>query len=250
MILDVRFVPAKGGGGEAGVATATFEKLAELAPGIQAVVYDMALRGVHIDRLYKAGLLPIVKVPTASRKSRRGARGGKRVDKERLIEVKDVTLPGGRQEQVPIYARDGAAGIGRLTDEGELTFLPIEHVRNQRFERAGRFRWYAQYRLPVEFARREITVRLDGSDEDAKKKLNRAENLRAIPRSSPDFARLYARRGDAESINRALEDTLYLNRAHSEGHLRQTADLLGFALMVNSLTLARHRAREAVKAAA
>jgi hypothetical protein len=66
--------------------------------------------------------------------------------------VKDVTLPGGRQEQVPIYARDDAAGIGRLTDEGELSFLPIEHVRNQRFERAGGFRWYAQYRLPVKFA--------------------------------------------------------------------------------------------------
>jgi hypothetical protein len=57
-------------------------------------------------------------------------------------------------------------------------------------------------------------------------------------------------RGDAESINCALEDTLYLTRAHSKGRLRQTADLLGFGLMVNSLTLARHRAREAVKAAA
>jgi hypothetical protein len=93
-------------------------------------------------------------------------------------------------------------------------------------------------------------VRLHGNDEDAKQKLNRAENLREIPRIDPDFARLYTRRGDAESVNRALEDTLYLNRAHSEGHLRQTADLLGFALMVNSLTLARHRAREAVRTAA
>jgi len=46
-----------------------------------------------------------------------------------------------------------------------------------------------------------------------------------------------------------MEDTLYWNRAHSVGHLRQEADLLGFALMVNSLTLARRRAREAVKAA-
>lgn len=250
VILDARYVPARGEGGEAGVATESFEKLATLAPGIQTVVYDKALRGVHIDRLYKAGILPVVKVAAASRKARRGARGGQRVDKERLIEVKEVSLPDGRMEQVPIYARDGAAGLGRLNDEGEMTFLPIEHIRNQRFERAAGFRWYAQYRLPIEFARREITLRLDGSDEDAKRKLNRAENLRAIPRSDPDFARLYARRGDAESINRALEDTLYLNRAHSEGHLRQTADLLGFALMVNSLTLARHRAREAVKTAA
>ena len=71
-----------------------------------------------------------------------------------------------------------------------------------------------------------------------------------IPRGDPDFDHLYARRADAESINRALEDTLYWNSAHSVGHLRQEADLLGFALMVNSLTLARHRAREAVKAAA
>jgi hypothetical protein len=45
----------------------------------------------------------------------------------------------------------------------------------------------------------EITVRLHGNDEDAKQKLNRAENLRAIPRTDPDFARLYTRRGDAES---------------------------------------------------
>jgi hypothetical protein len=48
----------------------------------------------------------------------------------------------------------------------------------------------------------EITVRLHGNDEDAKQKLNRAENLRAIPRTDPDFARLYTRRGDAESVNR------------------------------------------------
>jgi PAS domain-containing protein len=78
----------------------------------------------------------------------------------------------------------------------------------------------------------------------------RTKNLRAILRSSPDFARLYARRGDAESVNRALEDTLCWNRAYSEGHLLQTADLLGFTLMVNSLTLARHRARPAVRTAA
>src|SRR5881397_1539955 len=108
----------------------------------------------------------------------------------------------GARNRCPSFAKDGAAGIGRLNDEGELTFLPIEHVRNQRFARASGYRWYAQYRLPMDLDRKEITVRLDGSAEDTKRKLNRAENLRAIPRSSPDFARLYARRGDAESVNR------------------------------------------------
>jgi hypothetical protein len=250
VILDARYVPARGGGGEGGVATESFEMLGALALGIQSVVYDMALRGTHIDRLLQAGLLPVVKVSAASRKARRGARGGERVDKERLIEVKEVTLSDGRTKKVPIYAKDGAAGIGRLNDEGELVFIPIERLRTQRFARVDGHRWYNQYRLPLEFEEAEITVRLHGNDEDAKQKLNRAENLRAIPRTDPDFARLYTRCGDAESVNRALEDTLYLNRAHSEGRLRQTADLLGFALMVNSLTLARHRAREAVRTAA
>jgi hypothetical protein len=78
-----------------------------------------------------------------------------------------------------------------------------------------------------------IGRRDDAANPPRRRSSNRAENLRAIPRSDPDFARLYARRCDAESINRALEDTLYLNRSHSVGHLRQTADLLGFALMVN-----------------
>jgi len=93
--------------------------------------------------------------------------------------------------------------------------------------------------MPARFQTREITVRLHGNDEDRARKLNRAENLRAIPPGDPDFDPLYARRADAESLNRHLEDTLYLNRAHSVGHFQQLSDLLGFALLVNACTRAR-----------
>lgn len=41
-------------------------------------------------------------------------------------------------------------------------------------------------------------------------------------------------------MNRALEDTMWLRRAHSLGHRRQLLNLLGYALMVNSLTRSRH----------
>jgi hypothetical protein len=51
------------------------------------------------------------------------------------------------------------------------------------------------------------------------------------------FKRLYSRRNDSESINRGLVDSLYLGRAHSIGHARQQVNLLGYALMVNSLAL-------------
>jgi hypothetical protein len=80
--------------------------------------------------------------------------------------------------------------------------------------------------------------------------LNRTENLRPIPPDDEDFARLYPRRNDAESINRHLDDTLWLGRAHSVGHARQHVNLLGFALMINSLARHRHHRRRHVDLAA
>jgi len=46
-------------------------------------------------------------------------------------------------------------------------------------------------------------------------------DIRQIPQTDPDFKALYRRRNDAESINRALDDTLWLRRAHSIGQERQ-----------------------------
>lgn len=56
-----------------------------------------------------------------------------------------------------------------------------------------------------------------------------------------DFADLYKRRNDAESINRALDDTMWLRRAHTVGHRRQHLNLLTHALGVNALAVHRHR---------
>ena len=71
-----------------------------------------------------------------------------------------------------------------------------------------------------------------------------------IPPSDPDFPRLYGRRNDSESLNRSLEDTLFLGRAQSLGWRRQQVEMLGWAVMVNALTMARHRATEDLVTAA
>jgi hypothetical protein len=88
-----------------------------------------------------------------------------------------------------------------------------------------------------------VTVRLDTTEQDKARKLNRSENVRQIPGNDPDFARVYKRRSDIESINRALDDTLWLGRAHSRGAQRQLVNLVGFAIMTNSLALFLHRNR-------
>jgi hypothetical protein len=105
----------------------------------------------------------------------------------------------------------------------------------------GYYAWYQDYVLPEAYGGETVTVRLHGNSEDASRRFNRTENVRPIPPSDPDFPSLYARRNDAESLNRALDDTMFLGRAHSLGHARQQVEVLGWALLVNALTLARHR---------
>ena len=121
----------------------------------------------------------------------------------------------------------------------------LRRVRTQRNSDKSRYRWYNTYALPEHLGGGTIKVRLHGNAEDEKRKFNRTENVRPIPPSDPNFAAVYGRRSDAESINRALDDTLWLRRAHSVGHERQHPNLLTFALGVNSLALHRHRRRSA-----
>lgn len=93
-------------------------------------------------------------------------------------------------------------------------------------------------------------MRLHNNEQDAARRLNRTENVRPIPASDPDFATLYARRNDSESINRGLDDSMWLGRSHSIGHARQHLNLIGYALMVNSLTIYEHQRRSPLLASA
>jgi hypothetical protein len=202
----------------------------------------MALRGTHIDRVMREqGWLVIARVAAAEARARRGQSGGFRREKSGLVEVKEIRRPDGSLVKVPLFARGGSLGISRLDESGEPVFVPLERVQVMRRGRPGNFRFYGRYRLPDDYGAGIITVRHGNTPEDRDRRFNRAENLRPIPPGDPDFERLYRRRRDAESINRLLKDTLFLRRAHSVGHLRQEADLLGFALLVNSLTRARCR---------
>ena len=202
--------------------------------------------------LREYGLIPVNRVTPAVVGSDQPRRAeGRRVEKSLLVETREVALADGSTRTIRLYAVGGALGIGELTDTGELDFVELVRVRTHRdADKNGRYRWYNEYALPEGYGGRTILVRLHGTDEDKARKLNRTENVRPIPPSDPDFKEIYARRADAASINRGLEDTLYLGRAHSVGHRRQLVNLLGYALMVNSLALHKHRQRRKLAAAA
>ena len=129
-----------------------------------------------------------------------------------------------------------------LDDVGEPVFIELEQRRLLKRRNAnGMWRFYGEYRVPDDLGGGELRVRFDLTDEDLLRGFNRTEHLRPFPPSSDDYQRLYSRRSDAESINRALDDSMWLGRAHSVGAKRQLVDLLGFAMMVNSLALHRRR---------
>jgi hypothetical protein len=241
MLLDVAWVESKGG--EAATAMTCIERTAPLVPGAQGVVYDTALRGTHHQTILRhLGMLPINRVAAAqaSPKAPRRNDGERRVEKLVFVEAKTITTADGTQHDLNLYARGGAIGIGTLAADGELLFEPLARIRTHRNAGKAGYRWYNDFRLPDHLGGGIVTVRLHMNAEDAARKFNRAENVRPIAPDDPSFSDLFRRRNDAESINRALEDTLWLNRAHSVGHRRQLLNLLGFALMVNSLALARH----------
>ncbi len=250
IILDVAWVPNHGG--EAKTAIECFTRLAPHVPGAQGVIYDTALRGVHHQVLLRdLGLLPVNRVTAAKAGSTQPRRSdGRREEKSTRIETKTIALADGTTRTVELYARGGAVGIAELTERGDLHYTELTRVRTHRTrDKSGKYRWYNDYQLPHHHGKGIVTVRLHNTEQDTAQKLNRTENVRPIAATDPDFARLYPRRNDAESINRNLDDTLWLRRAHSLGHYRQTLNLLGYALMVNGLALHRHRRRRTALAA-
>ena len=250
IILDVAWVPKHGG--EAKTAMECFSRLAQHVPGAQGIIYDTALRGVHLQHLLRElGLLTINRVTAAKADTKNQPRRGegRREEKSTRLETKTITFPGGRTHNIELYARGGAVGIGQLTETGDITFTELPRVRTHRNrDKSGKYRWYNDYSLPEHLGAGNVTVRLHATDDDTRRKLNRTENVRPIPADDPDVARLYRRRNDAESINRGLDDTLWLGRAHSLGHRRQLLNLLGYALMVNSLAVARAQRRQQLAA--
>jgi hypothetical protein len=248
IILDVEWVPTAGA--EARTAMGCFTRLAPHVEGAQGVIYDTALRGVHHQTLLRdLGLLPINRVTAAKTNPKHPRRTERRVEKSAYIEDHTITIQG-QPVTITLYAKGGAVGLGELSETGDLTFTELPRVRTHRNrDKNGQYRWYNDYRLPQRYDNQRITVRLHANPEDTARKFNRTENVRAIPPSDPDFARLYPRRNDSESINRNLEDTLWLGRAHSIGHARQLLNLLGYALMVNGLALHRHQRRRTQLAA-
>ncbi len=214
------------------------------------VMFTKGNDGLHQKLLRELGLPPVNRVTAAEKGAKDPRRGtGRRVEKSVYVEDKEI-LVDGVSTWISLYARGGAIGLAEPDETGDMVFSPLRRTWTHRTrDKNGLFRLYNDYELPASLGGSEISIRLHANKHDTARGLNRTENVRPIPQGDPDFARLYARGNDAESINRALDDTLYLGRAHSVGGRRQLVEVLGYALTVNSLALQRHRRKRSLEAA-
>lgn len=238
-ILDVAPIVdrAQGGVPEGHAFVNVIAEIKELLPGIQVVVYDMAVRGVHVRRLYQLGLITVVKQFKLSGRAR-----------DRFVGSAEAIGIDGRLRTVQIHTQGAAPHIRVINVAGDIDLVPLARIRTEQRGAPGSYRIYNVYRIPESAGGGKVRLRLNQTDEDRTQKppFNREEYLRAIPQGDPDFDRLFGLREDAESGNAWLKSKLRDGRANTVSRRRQHLDLIGHQLLRNATTLALWRRRESI----
>ena len=144
------------------------------------MIYDTALRGVHHQTLLRElGWLPVNRVTAKTANPKTARRKERRVEKSVHLEDKTIVRADGTSATIKLFARGGTLGFVELDDRGAPIFEPLRRVRTHRNQdKNGLYRWYNDYQLPDRYGNGTITVRLHGNADDAKRRLNRTENLR------------------------------------------------------------------------
>jgi len=228
-------------GREADTAVTAIKALHTVAAGgIQAVVYDGAMRGKHIDDLMSTcGVVVINKVHASAKTA---ARNGKtKPARWFTLGLWEHEGENGQACTHQLAAVDGAIHEVALDEQGRPAIvhrLARKQVKRPR-RASGRFHFNVAYEVPCATGAflAWVTPHGEAGDPDHR----RADAVRVIAEGDADFARLYGVRNDAEAFNSALKRTLLVNRAMSLGGARQLLDVLAYGLLNNAIA-AHHAA--------
>jgi hypothetical protein len=212
-----------GKGGEAKYAVDCINRVASRLPGLHAAIYDGAMRGTHAAEVHRESGIHLVRPAIAERVAK--DEEDTRLEKSRRLEPLEIVTADGELVRHELYARGGSVGIVEFDERGDPLFTALRRTRSRRVGRPGKYRVYNDYELPSELGGGSVALPVYQTAEDAHSNFNRLEYLHSIAPGDPDHDRLYRNRPNIEAVNRSLEDTLHINRAHS----------IGFGLMTNAL---------------
>lgn len=244
LIVHIAAVPGPGREAETAVQSLADVRRA-FGDGIQVVVYDGALRGVHIDAIMRRyGYLVLCKPPTDQPADATPAM--LRLPNGRAARASMLGAwehdPGGRRCVHLIAAVDGAPCEITLDEAGDPTLVGALSRRQVKRPRTkdGRYRFSAGYEVAC--SREPFWVWLSPHAERGDDSARRAETFRIITANDPDGSTLYGIRSDAEAHHNEYKQTLRNTRAMSVGARRGLLDQYMFALGHNAVVA--HRLRQ------
>ena len=194
------------------------------------VTYDMALKPVHIDKLYRLGVIPFIKVTLTSRGN------------IAVVTLYDQTFirSNGTTGTVTVYLVDGTPCVSFVDGDGDYYYQPLRRQDTSRIkndakidEELDAFRWYGIWEVPEnpllgELVGATTRIRLDSTIEEIERGTGKRTNtLRAYPPSDPYFQPVYGVREDGESLFNNLKTPLIHRRVPCVGTDRLRLDLLG-----------------------
>lgn len=198
--------------------------------GMLGVTYDMAVRSRHIDKLYRLGVIPFIKVSLTNR------------SEVPVITLHDqtFTLSDGTTRTQDVYLVDGTPSLDFVDGDGEFCFQPLRRIHTSRIKNDAKiddeldaFRWYGLWEVPENpnlgrLVGATSRIRLDSTIEEIERQTGRRTNaLRAFPPSDPGFHKVFGVREDAESLFANLKTPLVNRRIPCVGRDRFRLELLG-----------------------
>ncbi|MGH1561450.1 hypothetical protein [Mumia sp. DW29H23] len=210
--------------------------------GIQAVVYDGAFRGTHIDHVMTTyGYLVLAKqakdAATDTATQLVQTPSGRRA-RSHPLGILTHTLPNGHEcghTLATVGGRVAEIGLDEAGDPVLVALLERSSVKRSR-RTDGHFHFNVGYTIGCPQASFTTWLSPHATSADAQ----RPEYLRVIPVGDPDADRLLGIRSDAESFHSNYKRSLLVNRAMSLGWRRGLVDLYSYAIVNNALT--EHRA--------
>jgi hypothetical protein len=222
---------------------------------ILCVIYDKALRGVHLERILTLyGYIPVVKVALAptdeeERAEREAASAGPKF-KELVVGPVDHTTRSGRKCHHLLHSVNGKVIEVDHYGEGKLAPVGAPYRRQvKRYERTDPERpFHFTVGYLVECPNGPFVTWVVPHGRRGEEGTRRAENIRVFPDDPEDevFAALYPRRNDTEGLHSRYKKTLPNKRALSLGGNRILVEMALFAIIENADTWYRKVGHQAV----
>ncbi|WP_236655358.1 hypothetical protein [Streptacidiphilus carbonis] len=216
---------------EAAAAVKMTTEVLAAAPGVKAVTYDTALRGVHRAPLIRQGVVVFTRQHDGIRP-------------HEIVEFSEGKCTHS------LYAAAGRVCERRITVDGNTHYAPLP-VRELEVRGKEKIRFYHLVEIPCPRGGHVARIRVDETQEDREieasgqaKKFNRTEHLRQVPPETPAGRRLLGFRQDSESTNSRLDQAFPHGRLPAYGSKAGLLLVIGFAWAQNALTHALHRLRK------